>query len=100
MAKQFTLACVAFAICLGTNARAEECVGPRLENTVRWTWSLGDVAIWDKRATQHYGIGDFTESREMHRVTIDGDVPVSVDGRRSVARRKERKTPELEAAAA
>jgi len=72
----------------------------RLENTVRWTWSPGDVAIWDNRATQHYGIGDFTESREMHRVTIDGDVPVSVDGRRSVARRKEQKSPDLKAAAA
>ncbi|MEI9887641.1 MAG: TauD/TfdA family dioxygenase [Rhizomicrobium sp.] len=58
----------------------------RLENTVRWTWAPGDVAIWDNRATQHYGIGDFTEGRELHRVTIDGDVPVSVDGRRSTTR--------------
>ncbi|MBO0884951.1 MAG: TauD/TfdA family dioxygenase, partial [Mycobacterium sp.] len=27
----------------------------KLENTVRWHWSLGDIAIWDNRATQHYG---------------------------------------------
>ncbi|WP_162978180.1 TauD/TfdA dioxygenase family protein, partial [Pseudomonas aeruginosa] len=26
----------------------------RLENTVRWRWQAGDVAIWDNRATQHY----------------------------------------------
>ena len=70
-----------------------------LENTVRWHWSPGDVAIWDNRATQHYGIGDFTEKREMHRVTIDGDVPVSVDGKRSVVRRKETKAAELSVAA-
>jgi alpha-ketoglutarate-dependent taurine dioxygenase len=66
----------------------------RLENTVRWRWSKGDVAIWDNRATQHYGVGDFTEPREMHRVTIDGDVPVSIDGRRSQTRVK-RHNPDL-----
>lgn len=58
----------------------------RLENTVRWSWTPGDVAIWDNRATQHYGIGDFNEPRELHRVTIEGDVPVSIDGRRSHTR--------------
>jgi len=71
----------------------------RLENTVRWNWTLGDVAIWDNRATQHYGIGDFTEKRELHRVTIDGDLPVSVDGRRSVARTKRPNAPQLQDAA-
>jgi alpha-ketoglutarate-dependent sulfate ester dioxygenase len=71
----------------------------QLENTVRWHWAPGDVAIWDNRATQHYGIGDFTENRELHRVTIDGDVPVSVDGKHSVTRRKDVKSPELKAAA-
>jgi alpha-ketoglutarate-dependent sulfate ester dioxygenase len=71
----------------------------RLENTVRWHWAPGDVAIWDNRATQHYGIGDFTEARELHRVTIDGDVPVGIDGKSSVTRRKEAKAPELQQAA-
>lgn len=60
----------------------------RLENTVRWRWTPGDVAIWDNRATQHYGIGDFSENRELHRVTVDGDVPVGIDGKHSVTRVK------------
>jgi taurine dioxygenase len=56
----------------------------RLENTIRWTWQQGDVAIWDNRATQHYAVADFGEEpREVRRITVAGDVPVSVDGRRS-----------------
>lgn len=56
----------------------------RLENTIRWTWQPGDVAMWDNRATQHYAVADFgTAYREMRRITVAGDVPVSIDGRRS-----------------
>ncbi|MEW2125893.1 TauD/TfdA family dioxygenase [Streptomyces sp. NPDC007259] len=56
----------------------------RPENTVRWDWQVGDVAIWDNRATQHYGVDDSdTHERKLRRVTIDGDVPVGVDGRSS-----------------
>lgn len=60
----------------------------KLENTVRWTWQPGDVALWDNRATQHYAVADFgVEPREMRRVTVAGDVPVSIDGRRSLVLR-------------
>lgn len=53
----------------------------KLENTFRWAWQPGDVAIWDNRATQHYGIADFGDhTRRLHRVTLAGDLPVAVDG--------------------
>jgi taurine dioxygenase len=56
----------------------------RLENTVRWSWQQGDVAMWDNRATQHYAVADFdNHRREVRRVTVAGDVPVALDGRRS-----------------
>jgi alpha-ketoglutarate-dependent sulfate ester dioxygenase len=54
----------------------------RLENTVRWRWSLGDVVIWDNRATQHKAIDDYGAARRIvRRVTIDGPVSAGVDGR-------------------
>ncbi|WP_040822861.1 TauD/TfdA dioxygenase family protein [Nocardia jiangxiensis] len=54
----------------------------RLEHTVRWDWSLGDVAIWDNRATQHYAVDDYdgSEQRRLTRITLAGAVPVGVDG--------------------
>ncbi|MDD2057579.1 TauD/TfdA family dioxygenase [Pseudomonas putida] len=56
----------------------------RLENTVRWRWQAGDVAIWDNRATQHYAVDDYgTQGRVVRRVTLQGDVPVGVTGQRS-----------------
>ena len=65
------------------------------ENTVRWRWNAGDVAIWDNRATQHYAVNDYGDQhRVVRRVTLDGVVPVSVDGRRSVTRKKEIRLPQ------
>ncbi|MBM7773085.1 taurine dioxygenase [Actinokineospora baliensis] len=59
----------------------------RLENTVRWHWQNGDVAIWDNRATQHYAIADYDDQpRRLHRITLAGDVPVSIDGTPSAVR--------------
>jgi taurine dioxygenase len=60
----------------------------RLENTVRWTWRDGDIAIWDNRATQHYAVADYDDlPRLLHRITIAGDVPVGVHGDTSIARK-------------
>ena len=56
----------------------------RLENTVRWRWREGDVAIWDNFATQHYAIDDYgPQRRVVRRVTIKGEIPVAIDGRHS-----------------
>jgi alpha-ketoglutarate-dependent sulfate ester dioxygenase len=58
----------------------------RPEQTVRWQWRVGDLAIWDNRATQHYAIFDYgAEHRRGERVTVAGPVPVGVDGRPSAA---------------
>jgi alkyl sulfatase len=60
----------------------------RLENTVRWTWRDGDVAIWDNRATQHYAVADYDDRpRLLHRITIAGGIPVGIGGDTSVVRK-------------
>jgi taurine dioxygenase len=65
----------------------------RPENTVRWRWQEGDVVIWDNRATQHYAVNDYgTAHRVVRRITVVGDAPTSVSGRKSVLRAKERLT--------
>ena len=56
----------------------------RPENTVRWQWRVGDLAIWDNRATQHVAVYDYGQAhRRGERVTVAGPVPVGPDGRRS-----------------
>jgi taurine dioxygenase len=53
----------------------------RLENTVRWTWRAGDIAIWDNRATQHYAVADYDDlPRLLHRITVAGDIPLGIGG--------------------
>ena len=56
----------------------------KLENTIRWSWTPGDVAIWDNRATQHYAVADYDDQyRRLNRVTLAGDIPVDIHGQRS-----------------
>jgi alpha-ketoglutarate-dependent sulfate ester dioxygenase len=58
----------------------------RPEQTVRWHWRAGDLAIWDNRATQHYAIFDYGSAhRRGERVTVAGPVPIGIDGRPSVS---------------
>jgi alpha-ketoglutarate-dependent sulfate ester dioxygenase len=60
----------------------------KLENTVRWTWRPGDIAVWDNRSTQHYAVDDYDDHpRRLHRITLAGDIPVSIDGIASVVRK-------------
>jgi taurine dioxygenase len=49
----------------------------RPEFTVRWRWSVDDIAFWDNRVTQHYAVADYLPDRRiMHRATVIGDRPV------------------------
>jgi taurine dioxygenase len=51
------------------------------ENSARWRWRPGDVAVWDNYATQHRAVADFgTQQRQLRRATIRGEVAVGVDG--------------------
>lgn len=64
----------------------------QLENTVRWKWRAGDVVIWDNRATQHYAVNDYGDAKRIvRRVTIDGDAPISLDGRRSITKLRQKR---------
>jgi alpha-ketoglutarate-dependent taurine dioxygenase len=57
-----------------------------LNNTVRWRWQAGDVAIWDNRATQHIAVNDYGDAqRIVRRTTIAGQAAVSIDGQHSRA---------------
>lgn len=60
----------------------------RPEYTLRFRWQVGDLAFWDNRSTAHLAPLDIFESdfdRQLYRITLVGDVPVGVDGRRSTA---------------
>lgn len=45
--------------------------------TVRYRWTVGTVAMWDNRCTQHFVVNDIAEDadRVINRVTILGDLP-------------------------
>lgn len=62
----------------------EHCI--RAEFCVRFKWEPGSIAFWDNRSTQHQAIRDVYDSdfeRELYRVTLNGSIPVGVDGRPS-----------------
>ncbi len=45
---------------------------------MRWSWSGGDVALWDNRCTMHHAAFDYgRHNRIMHRVTLKGSRPLA-----------------------
>ncbi|MBL8378805.1 MAG: TauD/TfdA family dioxygenase [Burkholderiales bacterium] len=48
----------------------------RPEFTCRFTWQVGDIALWDNRCVLHNPVNDYHgHKRLMHRVTLKGDRP-------------------------
>jgi taurine dioxygenase len=53
---------------------AEHVDQPRFQ--VRWSWSPGELAIWDERTTLHRGVSDhYPQRRVIRRCTVDGEAP-------------------------
>jgi alpha-ketoglutarate-dependent taurine dioxygenase len=52
------------------------------EFTCRFRWEPGSIAFWDNRATAHLVPTDVPAGmhRSMQRITLEGDLPVGVDG--------------------
>jgi taurine dioxygenase len=48
----------------------------QLRFSMRWRWRLGDVVIWDNRATLHCVAGDTDERRVLQRVATTAPPPV------------------------
>jgi taurine dioxygenase len=66
----------------------------RPENTIRWHWAAGDVAVWDNRSTQHYVVADYGDARRIMRgVSIGGEPAVGLDGRRAWSTRRDGSLP-------
>ncbi|WP_285243352.1 TauD/TfdA family dioxygenase [Pseudarthrobacter sp. fls2-241-R2A-127] len=58
----------------------------RPENVVRVNWEPNQLVLFDNRITQHYAPDNYDgQPRTLNRVTIAGDIPAGVDGRRSTA---------------
>ena len=45
------------------------------EFTMRWTWQVGDLALWDNRSFQHYAVRDYQGERVLQKGYVQGDRP-------------------------
>ena len=62
----------------------EHIVSPQY--TVRFRWQPGSIAFWDNRSALHLAPNDFEHipgERVLHRITLEGDIPVGPDGKPS-----------------
>jgi taurine dioxygenase len=52
------------------------CIQPKF--IYRHKWQVGDVVMWDNAASLHLAIADYSlpQRRLLHRVTIEGDIPI------------------------
>lgn len=46
-----------------------------VDEQVKYRWSVGDVAIWDDRNTNHLATFDYTEPRQGDRAVVVGEKP-------------------------
>lgn len=45
------------------------------EFTMRWTWAVNDLALWDNRSFQHYAVRDYQGNRVLQKGYVQGDRP-------------------------
>lgn len=52
----------------------------QIKFSCRYSWKVGDVALWDERVTLHAVVDDTSERRRLRRVTVLGDRPEAPPG--------------------
>ena len=45
------------------------------EFTMRWQWQVGDLALWDNMAFQHYAVRDYHGNRVLQKSYVQGERP-------------------------
>ena len=45
------------------------------EFTMRWQWQVGDLALWDNMAFQHYAVRDYHGNRVLQKAYVQGARP-------------------------
>lgn len=51
---------------------------PRPEYQTRWQWQEGELAIWDNRLVQHYGVPDQQTDRYLERIAVHNGPMLSI----------------------